>query len=368
MRRETQIVITPAPPRWDASSKHNKTRRWAAAWPRSPLAGVLPHDATNDDASDDSKVNDGCPAINDPESGAECDNTTNDDVDDPLPNDGCPQAGSLSESFVPDPQGCDTDTHEASCTFRGNPADGDYTFTTYVVSQRDADDDGFENSLDVCVDIANSSWNPYAPDPAGDTDSDGLPNDCDPAPTTPSPASSQVCPSGNTGPDEDGDCLSNRQDNCPLVNGDDLSPAVTNGADTDGDGIGDACDDDPETVDGARVAGCISIPVTIGSGGTGVLVEGTFTADINCAFAGEVTDAGGGDGGGDNGGTNGGGGGTNGGTGTNDASGGPSGGVGALAPAVSTIPTWGAIASALGGAGFLAGLGTFISRILRRRR
>ena len=43
-------------------------------------------------------------------------------------------------------------------------------------------------------------------------------------------------------------------------------------------------------------------------------------------------------------------------------------GVGALAPAVSSIPTWGALASALGGAGLLGSLGAFASRILRRRR
>jgi len=43
-------------------------------------------------------------------------------------------------------------------------------------------------------------------------------------------------------------------------------------------------------------------------------------------------------------------------------------GVGALAPAVSSISAWAAIASALGGAGLLGGLGTLASRILRRRR
>jgi hypothetical protein len=43
-------------------------------------------------------------------------------------------------------------------------------------------------------------------------------------------------------------------------------------------------------------------------------------------------------------------------------------GVGSLAPLASSIPTWAAIVSALGGAGLLGSLGAFASRIFRRRR
>ena len=47
---------------------------------------------------------------------------------------------------------------------------------------------------------------------------------------------------------------------------------------------------------------------------------------------------------------------------------GPATGVGSLAPAVASIPAWAAIASGLGGAGLLGGLGALASRVLRRRR
>jgi len=59
--------------------------------------------------------------------------------------------------------------------------------------------------------------------------------------------------------------------------------------------------------------------------------------------------------------------GTGGGTGTG-AAGGAATGVGSLAPAIASIPTWAAIASGLGLTGLLGGLGTFVARILRRRR
>ena len=47
---------------------------------------------------------------------------------------------------------------------------------------------------------------------------------------------------------------------------------------------------------------------------------------------------------------------------------GPDTGVGSLAPAISSIPTWAAIASGLGLTGLLGSLGALASRILRRRR
>lgn len=53
---------------------------------------------------------------------------------------------------------------------------------------------------------------------------------------------------------------------------------------------------------------------------------------------------------------------------TSGAAGGAATGVGSLAPAIASIPTWAAIASGLGLTGLLGSLGTFVARILRRRR
>jgi len=53
---------------------------------------------------------------------------------------------------------------------------------------------------------------------------------------------------------------------------------------------------------------------------------------------------------------------------TTGPDGGAATGVGSLAPAVSSIPAWAAIASGLGGAGLLASLGAFLARFVRRRR
>ena len=108
-----------------------------------------------------------------------------------------------------------------------------------------------------------------------DADGDLLPDDCDPDPNTKSPPSPQPNPSGtgckfgNMGPDEDQDCYSNGQDNCPLVpNGvdQDGDPIGTNNqADMDGDGIGDACDSTPTVFSGEWSLACNVVTVTIGS-------------------------------------------------------------------------------------------------------
>ncbi len=52
---------------------------------------------TNDDSMDDALVNDGCPAVGAPETGAQCLNATDDDGDGVV-NDGCPQVGAFSEA------------------------------------------------------------------------------------------------------------------------------------------------------------------------------------------------------------------------------------------------------------------------------
>jgi hypothetical protein len=107
-----------------------------------------------------------------------------------------------------------------------NPAQGTSFFVQYNESQRDLDQDGFENSLDPCPILKDAS-NPKAdpgPEPL-DTDGDGIPNEagCD---TT---ATSALDPFFG---DEDHDGFQNRGDNCPFTaNGDPFSanPFVTPG-------------------------------------------------------------------------------------------------------------------------------------------
>jgi hypothetical protein len=342
------------------------------------------------DEDGDGAMNDGCPQANNvAESGAQCNNETSDDGEDSDINDGCPQVGAESEaSFLPDPDGCDTDADEASCENRKNPADaGAVPLTIFAASQRDADGDGIENGLDPCT-LKSDSFNPRAPDPTNDPDSDGLPSDCDPDPNAPSPGTPQSCPSGFTGADEDQDCFTNRQDNCPLINqleNPSDSASSTNKprlVDGDRDGIGDPCDvtsggdalfgnsqNGPDKTDGTYAALCLEFPITIGAGASTAAQSGpdVVGTTLDCVRAGGTDGGGGGggDGGGTNGGTNGG---TDGGTDTEGGAGGPSTGVGALAPAVGSIPTWAAIASGLGGAGFLGSIGAFFSRFIRRRR
>jgi hypothetical protein len=112
-----------------------------------------------------------------------------------------------------------------------------------------------------------------------------------------------------------------------------------NQKDSDLDGIGDSCDPSPNTPDGERkevnVLSEVAIsgtPVTLGQT-PGAGTTPTTTSD----------DAGGGVG---------------------------SPGVGSLAPVVSSIPAWAAIASGLGGAGLLGSLGALAARVfgIRRRR
>jgi hypothetical protein len=113
---------------------------------------------------------------------------------------------------------------------------GTYTVSFLEVSQRDADGDGHENSLDPCPLAADAGWDPRAASAVGpgDADGDGLPSSCDPD-------------DSKANADQDGDAYSNRQDNCPLVaNG---VADATNQKDSDSDGIGDACDPNPDDAD-----------------------------------------------------------------------------------------------------------------------
>ena len=231
-------------------------------------SGAQCNNANNDDGYsdplDNGYINDGCPAAGAPEPdfSDECANNTSDDSEDFAVNDGCPQVGAAAETdFLADPDGCDADDDEASCTYRRNPpSDGSPAFVTYATSLRDADDDGIENQLDVCALIANPEWKPREVDPVHDTDLDGLPNVCDPAPNDSSPPTPSGCPAGNTGKDHDQDCLPNREDNCPLT------PNYPPG-DRDSDGIGDDCDPATDSPDGHQHSLCLVSAVSIGDGG-----------------------------------------------------------------------------------------------------
>jgi len=262
----------------------------------------------------------------------------------------------------------DTAANEAGAAFRTNPASaGGFNFVTYAVSQRDTDNDGHENGLDPCTFDADPTWDPRTPDavqPGIDDDGDALTNGCDPEPAVPS----QI--SGGTY-DEDNDEYSNRQDNCPLdKNGLDTNKVLigpNNQDDSDFDSIGDVCDADPQTPNGDRIALCLVAAVNIGAGGTPAANPQSLqpcdpNAQLTSPSDGAPTPtptSGPGTGPGNRTGTD-----------TGSDTGGPSTGVGSLAPAVSSVPTWAAIASGLGGAGLLGSLGAFLSRTfnIRRRR
>ena len=135
-----------------------------------------------------------------------------------------------------------------------NPQNGTYTFTTYLLGQRDADGDGYENSLDTCALIVNVGNPRITLD--GDADGDGLDAACDP---NDDPAAQ------GTDSDEDADGYPNRQDNCPLdPNGE--REGEDNQADEDSDQIGDACDPNPMDADGDLSAVTLEAEVIIGDG------------------------------------------------------------------------------------------------------
>lgn len=137
-----------------------------------------------------------------------------------------------------------------------NPGEGDYTFTAIALGQRDADNDGYENSLDTCPFDANQG------DPRikgeGDFDEDGLDVICDPDDNT-------------TTFDFDNDGYPNRGDNCPQkANGEEGTNQKESDKNPEGDprpdGIGDDCDPNPDTPDGEVIAANITSDVSIGPG------------------------------------------------------------------------------------------------------
>jgi hypothetical protein len=165
-----------------------------------------------------------------------------------------------------------------------SPKAGTHTFTTVSFGQRDADNDGFENSLDTCPFETNVGSPKVTLD--GDLDNDGLDAACDP---NDDPAT------GGVNSDEDADGYLNRQDNCPLVpNGENDE---SNQADDDLDQIGDVCDTDPMVADGELSYSELSVDVEFGDPtGAGGAPDCMTAVGVECVQAGEVDN---GDGGGD---------------------------------------------------------------------
>ena len=167
-----------------------------------------------------------------------------------------------------------------------NPQNGTYTFTTFLLGQRDADGDGYENTLDTCALIINVGNPRISLD--GDADGDGLDAACDP---NDDPAAA------GTDSDEDADGYPNRQDNCPLhPNGE----QEDNQADEDEDQIGDACDPNPDVADGELLAITLETEIIVGDG-TGPGGPPSAEACPDCfVLGGESSSSGGDDDGGSN--------------------------------------------------------------------
>jgi hypothetical protein len=135
-----------------------------------------------------------------------------------------------------------------------NPQSGSYGFTLVALGKRDADGDGYENSLDTCPFVPNAG-DPRALN-SGDVDADGLDTECDP---------NDDLLTGGTNSDEDGDGYLNRQDICPLMqvpNIFDIPPGEQ--TDEDFDDIGDACDPSPQSPDGEALVAVKTAQVVVG--------------------------------------------------------------------------------------------------------
>ncbi len=129
------------------------------------------------------------------------------------------------------------------------PAIGLITDFSLAFSQRDADGDGYENTIDTCPFHTDTVWNPHSPrlpgsGIPGDRDifvgvpfGDGISDICDPTPTELTHAP------GGQPTDHDGDGFPNSGDNCPTTyNPDQTDNDLTVAGERAGDGIGDACD------------------------------------------------------------------------------------------------------------------------------
>jgi hypothetical protein len=196
----------------------------------------------------------------------------------------------------------DTPANEGGIPVRTLPSAGtQIAGITYVASQRDADGDGFENSIDPCPYTPDTVWNArdVTPPIEGDSDlftgvqsPDGIPDSCDPTPYEPSAA-----PPANSPIDHDGDGFLNRGDNCPLIANPDQRDTDKNAVGEEvGDGIGDVCDLNPGTPDGAEIR-CIRNSVVVVGGDPSVAFSGCLS-EIPPVGAPTPTPIGGGVGGG----------------------------------------------------------------------
>ena len=272
----------------------------------------------------------------------------------------------------------DTPANEGGIPIRTMPDAGTQVpGISYGASQRDADGDGFENSLDPCPTTPDPNWDPRGPQPQpADNDfdkshtvqiGDGIPDSCDPDPTSANPADPRFQPT-----DYDGDGFLNRGDNCPLVaNPDQKDTDKGDTGEEEGDGIGDACDPNPGTPDGPAIK-CIKTSVVTVGGDPNVAFSPCLT-DMPALTAEGTIDTGATGGAGAGGDAAAGGAGTaagrgSAGGGAAGGAGGPASGVGSLSPVGGSVPAWAAIAAALGAAGVIGSLGTMASRLIKRRR
>jgi len=155
--------------------------------------------------------------------------------------DSCSPVDSLATTYGVTRNNPDTVADEGGTVVLTAPAAGAYEAHALLLSNRDEDADDIENQLDPCSTQGNSGgWSPFVDTPTGDTDSDGLPDVCDPNDADPQP-------------DQDGDGFMNRGDNCPLVAD---TPGPTAQDDADRDGIGNLCDPAP----GAPSPGLVFYP------------------------------------------------------------------------------------------------------------
>ncbi len=148
-------------------------------------------------------------------------------------------------------------------TIHTNPAAGTQYFLQYIASQRDTDQDSFENQIDTCPYSGGVGVEePRATLGAGDNDSDNdhIKDSCD-------------LNLGDSDDDDENDLFQNRQDNCPQVSNplqQDSEISVTApdyGPRTDG--IGDACDGAEGGTGGA---------LTVTQNGSSVILNGTCGA------------------------------------------------------------------------------------------
>ncbi len=189
---------------------------------------------------------------------------------------GCGSNGCINLVVEPSPSSCppvdeslsgtclDPSTYEGNCVRYANPPTaGTHLFNVYQQSQRDADNDGKENTLDTCPLTYDTLDARTGVGP--DIDSDRIPEVAGSCDTVNDP------PTGNE--DQDGDGFKNTQDNCPIVWNPDQKESETvtpyaSAAKRGGsraDGIGDACDPNPTKADGHFHTVLTVIPKCIGA-------------------------------------------------------------------------------------------------------